>query len=41
MVNEHFLRVVAARVEEDDHRRMSAEEFPERNRGAVVILEDG
>ena len=36
-----FLRVVAARVEEDDHGRMSAEEFPERNRGAVVILEDG
>jgi len=36
-----FLRVVATGVEKDYNRRMSAEEFPERNPGAVVIFEDG
>src|SRR5262245_54654289 len=36
-----FLRVVAACVEEDDQGRMSEEEFPERNRGAVMVFEDG
>src|SRR3954449_2063084 len=35
-----LLRIVAARVEEYDDGGMSAEELTERDRDAVVILED-
>src|SRR5262245_1589713 len=34
-------RIVAARIEKHDNRGMSSEEFLERDRGAVVIFEDG